>query len=181
MLLTQKRTSIIFWQKLILPDQRYRIFFFRGKVYSHSLTRFGHFLFFYGLIFFFRPCFFFPRKSLLATHSTEKIQPAKKGKKKPKNGIFCRFSVFRLFFSFYGQKLFFFFPGKVYLPLTHSISEGGKKNSVGKKNRIFTHSLEKPQKGANFKLFQGKKKYGTFDQVERRSTHKKQIPLPQEF
>ena len=84
------------------------VFFFRKKSKGYSLTRFGHFLFFYFRVcFFFRPCFFFSRKSLHATHSTEKIQPAKKGKKKAKNGIFCRFSVFPLIFF-----LQFFFQDK---------------------------------------------------------------------
>ena len=56
------------------------------------------------------------------------------------------------------KSCFFFAPGKVYPSLTHSISEAGEKKTVPeKKNSIFTHSLEKPQKCANLKLFRGKK------------------------
>ena len=73
---------------------------------------------------------------------------------------FIEFHFFSLFF--FPAKSCFFFPGKVYPSLTHSISEGGKKKASEKKNTIFTHSLEKPPKGANFNLFRVKKKYDTF-------------------
>ena len=86
----------------------------------------------------------------LTRHSLTRFQRAK-------NGTFCRFLDFPMFCF----PAIFFFPGKVYPPLTHSISEGGKKKGVEKKNSIFTHSPEKPRKGANFKLLRGKK-YGTF-------------------
>ena len=89
--------------------------------------------------------------------------------KKVKNGkkrhLLSNFIFFVVFFFFPVKScFFFFFPGKVYPSLTHSISEGGKKKTASekKKNTIFTHSLEKHQKGANFNLFRVKKKYGTF-------------------
>ena len=58
--------------KSLIRRQRYRIFFFLGKVCGHSLIRFQELLYF----FFRKPgkkntsVFFFPRKSLHATHST---------------------------------------------------------------------------------------------------------------
>ena len=140
-------------------------FFFRGKdwgVLTHSLWAF----FFFRVLEKKNKLFFFPRKSLQATHSAERRSTSKKRSKTVKNGTFCRISFFFVVFFFRPKVVFFFFPGKVYPSLTHSISEGGKKNSVGKKNTIFTHSLEKPQKGANFNLFRVKKKYGTFGLVK---------------
>ena len=61
---------------------------------------------------------------------------------------------------------YFFFPEK-FRPhsLTRFQRVGKKKQRWKKKNTIFTHSLEKPQKGANFNLFRVKKKYGTFGPV----------------
>ena len=128
-----RKILCIFFQKVnfqvifkkFYQEQRYRIFFFTRKSLqgTHTLVL-GIFCFFFfpskvkkkkQIVF-----FFFPRKSLHATHSTEKIQPAKKGKKMTKNGIFCRFSVFSLFFFFPTKNCFFFFPRKS-LPTTHSL------------------------------------------------------------
>ena len=110
--------------------------------------------------------FFFPRKSLQATHSAERRSIYKKRSKQVKNGTFCQILVF--FVVFFSQKILpnsvFFFPGKIHPSLTPSIFRGRKKKTAPeKKNSIFTHSLVFPPKGANFKLFRGKKKYGTFD------------------
>ena len=146
-------------------NQRYR-FFFPGKdwgVLTHSLWAI--------FVFFFRVLekknklfFFFPRKSLQATHSAERRSTSKKRSKTVKNGTFCRISFFFVVFFFPAKSCFFFFPRKS-LPVTHSLDFRGwekKKQRWKKKNTIFTHSLEKPQKGANFNLFRVKKKYGTF-------------------
>ena len=170
----------IYKNKWVDSTQRYRIFFFTRKSLegTHTLVL-GIFCFF------FFPStvqkkktncfFFFPRKSLHATHSTEKIQLAKKGKKRqkngifcPKNGIFCRFSVFSLFFFFSYQKLFFFFPRKS-LPTTHSLDfqrPEKKKNRAGKKkNTFFTHSLVYHQNPKILNFSGEKKKYGTFGSI----------------
>ena len=93
--------------------------------------------------------FFFPRKSLGGTHSLVL-------------GLFC------FFFPGYPEKknnpkfgpnVFFFFllQEKFTRQSLTRFERPEKKNSPGKKNSIFTHSLEKPQKCANFKLFRGKK------------------------
>ena len=96
-------------------------------------------------------CIFFPRKSLKATHSGERQLPLG-------SRYFYTFAVF-----FFSNEKVFFFPRKCLRP-THSLVLRGAekiKNRGGKKNSIFTHSLEKPQKVSNFKLFRGKK-YGNF-------------------
>ena len=67
-------------QLLLQYNQRYR-FFFRGKdwgVLTHSL---------WAIVFFpcfekKKSCFFFPRKSLHATHSVERRKTPKKGQKR---------------------------------------------------------------------------------------------------
>ena len=51
----------------------------------------------------------------------------------------------------------FFFPGKVYTSLTHSISKAEKKTGPEKKNSFFTHSLDFCRKVRKNKLFRGKK------------------------
>ena len=114
---------------------------------------------------FFSLFFFFPKKSLQATHSAERRSTSKKRSKTVKNGTFCRISVFFVVFFFPKKldKILFFFPGKVHTSLTHSISEGGKKkNSAGKKKTAFllTHSFfhEKFQ----ILNFSAEKKNGTF-------------------
>ena len=147
-------------------NQRYRIFFSAEKIGGYSLTRFGQFLFFFISRFWKKKktsCFFFPRKRLQATDSPERRSTSKKRSKPVKNGTFCRISVF--FVVFFSQKIsqnsvFFLFPGKDYTSLTHSNFRAGKKKTAPekKKNSIFTHSLDFPQKSANFNLFRGNKK-----------------------
>ena len=79
-----------------------------------------------------------------------------------------RFGPFLFFFSGYPEKknnpkfgpnvVFFFLLQEKFT--RHSLTRferPEKKNSPGKKNSIFTHSLEKPQKRENFKLFPVKK------------------------
>ena len=128
------------------------VFFFSAEKFTgYSLTRFGHFLFFFsGFV------FFFPRKSLQATHSTEKIQPAKKGKKKAKNGIFCRFLVFPLFF-FSGQKLFFFSQEKF---TRHSLTrfQRAEKKTASEKKTAFSLTHSKNHKKVQILNFSGEKK-----------------------
>ena len=127
------------------------VFFFSAEKFkgTHSLVL-GVFCFFFGF-FFFRPCFFFSRKSLLATHSTE---PAKTGKKSQKWYFLSIFSFSDVFFF----RAIFFFPKKSF-PATHSLVFRGRKKKQRRKknNSLFTHSIEKSQKGANFKLFREKK------------------------
>ena len=58
--------------------------------------------------------------------------------------------------------ILFFFPGKVYTSLTHSISKAGEKKQPRKKKKtIFTHSHNFFKKVTKIKLFR-EKKYGTF-------------------
>ena len=140
---------------------------------THSLTL-GNFCFFF-------PCFgkkkkqavFFPRKSLHATHSAERRSTSKKRSKTVKNGTFCRISFFSLFF-FPAKSCFFFFPGKVYPSLTHSISEGGKKKTASEKKTPFLLTHSKNHKKVQILIFSGQKKqYGTF-------AHSGNIFLPSE-
>ena len=64
------------------------VFFFpRKSLQGTHLLVLRFFLFFLSGLFFFRP-FFFWGKSLQATHSTEKIEPAKKAQKKGKKMVF---------------------------------------------------------------------------------------------
>ena len=66
--------------------------------------------------------------------------------------------------DFFQFLAYIFFPKKV-SKCTHSLKIWGrKKNSVGKKNHIFTHSLKISRKVAKSKLFRGKK-YGTFGEA----------------
>ena len=126
----------------LIRIQRYRIFFFfPEKIKGYSLTRFGHFLFFFisGFVFFFRPCFFFPRKSLHATHSTEKNLSAKKRSKNGKKWYFLSISSFSVVFFFSAN---FFFSRKN-LAVTHSLDfRGRKKKTALEKKTAFslTHS-----------------------------------------
>ena len=119
--------------------QRYRIFLFPRKRLggTHSLDL-GNFCFFLFPDFGKKKtsCFFFPRKRLQA---------------------------FRCYF-FFPKKIpklcFFSFPRKR-LHVTHSLEFQGRKKKTApekKKNSIFTHSLDFPQKSANFNLFRGNKK-----------------------
>ena len=107
--------------------------------------------------------FFFPRKRLQATHSPERRSTSKKRSKPVKNGTFCRISVFFVVFFFpknFPKLCFFSFPRKR-LHVTHSLEFQGRKKKTApekKKNSIFTHSLDFPQKSANFNLFRGNKK-----------------------
>ena len=127
------------------------VFFFSREKFNatHSLI-FGDFRFFFSRFWKkkkYNCIFFFPRKSLKATHSAERQLPLR-------NRYFCTFAVF--FFS--NKNVYFFFPGKVYNPLTHSISGAGKKKQGRKKKNTFlTHSLDFFPKVSIFKLFLGKK------------------------
>ena len=65
--------------------------------------------------------------------------------------------------SFFSEKIWqksvcFFLPQKKFIRQSLTRFQRAEKiKQHRKKNSIFTHSLEKPQKGANFKLFRGKK------------------------
>ena len=138
------------------------VFFYSlEKIKGYSLTRFGHFLFFFisGFVFFFFPAvfFFFPGKVCTPLTQLRKIYLQKKVKKRQKVVFFVDFQFFCCFF--FPAKNCFFFPRKS-LPVTHSLDFRGrkkKKTASEKKNSIFTHSLEKPQKVANFNLFREEK------------------------
>ena len=71
-------------------------------------------------------------------------------KERSKEGKLCSFSsicgifvVLFFFPKFFCNLLFFFFPGKVYSSLTHSISKAGKKKQPRKKKTPFllTHTI----------------------------------------
>ena len=131
------------------------IVFFPGKdwgVLTHSLWAFFFFPCFGKKK---TSCFFFPRKRLHATHSAERRSTSKKRSKTVKNGTFCRISFFFVVF-FFRPKVVFFFPGKVYPSLTHSISEGGKKKTASEKKKtpfLLTHS--KNHKKVQILIFSG--------------------------
>ena len=118
-------------------------FFFPEKFVAHSLTRFWEILFF----FFFRHrekkknnCFFFFFWEKFTCHSLDKKNYV--SKKRSKKGKICSFSIFdSVFFVFFSfpknleKFFFFFFYGKVYTPLTHSISKPVKKKKQGRKKK----------------------------------------------
>ena len=131
-----RTVTFIWWVGAKVP-----YFFFRGKdwgVLTHSIW--AIFVFFYFPILEKKnKLFFFPRKSLQATHSPERRSSSKKRSKPVKNGTFCRISVF--FVVFFSQKIsqnsVFFFPGKDYTSLTHSNFRAGKKKQPRKKKQQF--------------------------------------------
>jgi len=95
-----------------LPNQRYRIFFFPGIVYRHSLTRFSRFLFLFFFHFWGKKkiqpqilvtCyvfFFFLRKSLKSTHSLKFRTVKKKNSPvKKKTGFSLTQSIFSKMWS----------------------------------------------------------------------------------
>ena len=110
------------------------VFFFSAEKFTwHSLTRFRFFFLHFSEKKIY--IFFFPRKSLEATHSIF-LDICKKRSKKRKLYSFLKFfSFWRCFFSqpIPKKSVLFFFPGKVYTSLTHSISGAGKKK---KQHRI---------------------------------------------
>ena len=138
--------------------QRYRIFFPPEKFVPHSLIRFGRILyfFFHKKI---RSCIFFSLERFESHSLEKKLLSAKKRSKNGKLANFRRFSNFGGVFFFSNIFLYFFFPGKVHISLTHSFSGSQKKNTaVEKKYTIFTHSLDFCPKMAKVKLFPGNKK-----------------------
>ena len=157
-------------------DQRYRIFFFPGIVYTpltHSIW--DNFVFFF-LHFLEKKntnCFlFFPRKSLQATHSKKNRYLQKKVQKKVLYAVFRNFSNFfefwRCIFFFSKKKppknVFFFSQEKFKIhSLTQILRAGKKKYSTGKKNTTFslTHSIF-DQKWQKLNFSREIKKYGTF-------------------
>ena len=127
--------------------QRYRIFFFRGKVWgvlTHSLW--ALFVFFFSVFWKKKKqaVFFFPGKVCKPLTQLRDGKPPKKGQKRTKTAPFVEFQIFSLLFFFpkiWIKILFFFFPGKVHTPLTHSISEGGKKKTAPEKKKHNFYSL----------------------------------------
>ena len=150
-------------------------FFSAEKIRGYSLTRFGQFLFFFISRFWKKKtsCFFFPRKSLQATHSAERRSIYKKRSKQVKNGTFCQILVFFVVFFFPKNldKILFFFPRKS-SHVTHSLDFRGRKKKQPRKKTEFllTHSIF-PKK-VQISIFSGEiKKYGTFGAVTK-NAHK---------
>ena len=144
--------------KLILSNQRYRIFFFRGHgrwSFIHSNPKIVFFFFSRSGKKKIQTCFFlFPRKSWSVIHSDFYGVPFFL------TVVGCIFfsavlSVFCVFFSFHG---------KVHMSFIHSISElfFFFPASEKIKNSIFIHSIDFSPKVHKNELFRGKKKYGTF-------------------
>ena len=80
--------------------------------------------------------------------------------KKGKKALFPRLAVF--FFPKILRNILFFFPGKVYTALTHSISKAGKKKTGPEKKQLFHSFTQFLPKSPEKQTFAGKKEYGTF-------------------
>ena len=142
--------------------QRYRIFFFPGKVEGHSLTQIWR-----KLYFFFSPnvkkkiqLFFFPKNlQIHLIHFFGRNSLICKQKS-------CNFPDTSFFPGLYFFCCIFFFLKK--LKLTHSLVSKVRifffRHGKKKKYSVFTHSLDFEQNCHKSVLYPGKKKYGTFGQ-----------------
>ena len=179
------------------PWSKVPYFFSAEKFGGYTHTRFGRDLFFFSRILEKKKqaVFFFPWKSLDATHSPEKKSVYTKDEvtlvKRDKNSVLyrsipweksankkseftpvnqrkCGKKKIIYMFCFFSQKIClgicFFFPRKS-LSGTHTLNFRGRKKKTGpeKKNTIFTNTHDFFKKVVIFKLFPGKKKYGTFE------------------
>ena len=144
-------------------SQRYRIFFFRGKVWpplTHSFLE--------NFVFFFR--IFGKKKTDVFFFSQEKFESHSLGWKTAplEKQVFLHFcGVF--FFS--NKKVFFFSQEKF---TTHSLtrSQGPEKKKQGRKKKTaFLLTYSKNHKKVQILNFSGEKKYGTFDQIPKISFH----------
>ena len=133
---------------MVKLGQRYRIFFFPGIVYRHSLTRFSRILFFFST--FWKKkiqtvFFFFPGK--VCSHSLvwEEDNLQKKGQKPLCFAIFSHYGCFFFFFpTFFQLFLFFFFSQEKFKvhSLTRFFGPEKKKQQRKKKKHNF-HSLSR--------------------------------------
>ena len=137
-------------------SQRYRIFFFTGKSLTPLTHSFSEIFVFFFPVFVKKKIpvyFFFPRKSLKATHSAE-------GQLPKRNRYFCTFAVFFFFPTKINKNVYFFFSQEKFI--THSLtrSQGPEKKKTGaeKKKHIFDSLTRFFPKSVDFQTFPGKKK-----------------------